>query len=388
MDALAARRAVREPAADAGTRSRRGHRWRRAIGRRLWCALGAVTCALGAVAATPDAGPAAPPPEAATRSPWLLVPLVSSSPKLGTSLGAMIGYVRRLDAVSPPSVLLLQGSRSSTQSTVLAAGGKFYWNEDRDRLFVGLVGGTIHNDYQDFVGSGQEVRTEEDLRAFVVRYLHRVAPHWMLGVQGLKSNYAIDGEDAVSSIIIDQVGLVGSEAAGVGLVLQFDTRDNVNNPSRGTLGLVHNIAYRERLGGDNDYDALNADLRHFLPTGPANVVALHASARWTWDAPTANQSSIEMRGYTRGQYLGRNSLTLEAEDRYMFRPRWGAKLFGGVTCLYGKGRSCGEREQLYPMVGTGVFYLVKPEAGMVVAAEFAKGKGENRGFYLRFGQPF
>jgi hypothetical protein len=94
-----------------------------------------------------------------------------------------------------------------------------------------------------------------------------------------------------------------------------------------------------------------------------------------------------MRGYTRGQYLGKNVFTLEAENRYMFRPQWGAKAFAGLSCLYGDGLSC-SGDNLFPMVGVGVFYILKPKENMLISAEFAKGNGDNQGFYLRFGHPF
>lgn len=78
---------------------------------------------------------------------------------------------------------------------------------------------------------------------------------------------------------------------------------------------------------------------------------------------------------------------LEVENRYMFEPLWGAKAFAGAACLYGDGKNC-SGDQIYPMVRAGDFYIIKPEANMVVSAEFAKGKSDNRGLYLTFGHRF
>jgi hypothetical protein len=337
--------------------------------------------------ATAHAAAEVPAADGRARSPWLFVPLVSSGPKLGTSAGALAGYVQRVDEGSQPSMLALKVSRSNTRSTVYALGGKLFWHQDRDRLFGAVVGGTIHNAYQDFGGTGGEVNTREDVRGFFLRYLHGWTPHWFIGAQASRSNYGIEGEDAVSSTVLDEFGIVGSTAVGIGLVALYDTRDNVGNASRGVMAQLDNFAFRDRFGGDDDYDAVNFELRVYRRTGADNVVALRASARWTRDAPPSRESTIEMRGYTRGQYLGRHATALEVEDRYMFRPRWGAKAFGGVTCLYGDGAHCG-RDQLYPMLGAGVFFIVKPADNMLVSAEYAKGSGENHGFYLRFGQPF
>jgi outer membrane protein assembly factor BamA len=321
------------------------------------------------------------------RSPWLLVPLVSSSPKLGSSVGLMAGYLTKFDANSSSSTIGIQAQRSNTDSETLALFARLYFNGDRDRVVAAVTYGEIHNDYQDFNGSGVQVRSDENIRGYFGRYQHEIAPHWFIGAQVAKGNYAIDGEDPVSVDILNQVGITGAVSAGVGLVVLYDTRDNVNNPTNGMQLNLHNLAFRKIMGGENEYDTYNADVRWYHRTGSNNVVALHGAAGWTQDAPAANQSSISMRGYTRGQYLGKNVLTLEAENRYMFRPQWGAKAFAGLSCLYGDGLSC-SGDNLFPMVGVGVFYILKPKENMLVSAEFAKGNGDNQGFYLRFGHPF
>lgn len=324
--------------------------------------------------------------EAKKHSPWLFVPLVSSNPKLGTSLGAMVGYVRLLDPESEPSMLAIQGQRSNTESSTVGFGGKLFWGANAHQMQFGAVGGKVTNDYLDFLGTGEEVRSDEDLRGYFLRYQHRVRPNWYLGGQALYSNYDVEGSDPSSSQILDLAGLTGSVSSGIGLITSYDTRDNTSSPTEGMLFQLHNFAFRDGFGSDDDYDALTGEIKWFASTSDVNVVVLHGKLRMTADAPTSKQSTVELRGYTRGQYLGRNALTLEAEDRYMFKPRWGAKAFAGVSCLYGDGQACGD--QIYPMVGGGVFYVVKPEAHMVISAEFAKGNGDNRGFYLNFGHRF
>jgi len=47
-----------------------------------------------------------------------------------------------------------------------------------------------------------------------------------------------------------------------------------------------------------------------------------------------------------------------------------------------------DQRNWYPAIGAGVQYLIKPEDRLVVTMDFAKGKADNSGFYLRFGQSF
>src|SRR3954468_18024608 len=59
--------------------------------------------------AAPDEAKEAP-------SPWLLLPTFSNNPKLGTSLGALAGYVRKFDAESQVSIFGVSTQYTSTDS--------------------------------------------------------------------------------------------------------------------------------------------------------------------------------------------------------------------------------------------------------------------------------
>src|SRR5688572_27773450 len=55
------------------------------------------------------------------RSPWLLVPLFSSSPKLGTALGGLAAYMHTFDAESRLSLFGLTYRYTSTHSQIFSA---------------------------------------------------------------------------------------------------------------------------------------------------------------------------------------------------------------------------------------------------------------------------
>ena len=95
-------------------------------------ALAALPC-LAAFAQTEGASDADSTQGKQARSPWLFVPLISSNPKLGTSLGGMVGYIHKFDEESEPSLVALQGQGSNTSSATMGLGGKLYWNQNTDR---------------------------------------------------------------------------------------------------------------------------------------------------------------------------------------------------------------------------------------------------------------
>jgi len=331
----------------------------------------------------PDASAAGKP-----ESPWLLTPLVSSAPKFGTSIGALGAYLKNFDEKSPVSMFGTAISYSDTDSAMIAAFANTYFDNDRQRLVAGLIAGEINNEYADFLGTGYPVKTTDNIHAAFIRYLYRVKYDWFLGPQILSTNYAISGNDWFSQELLARIGLTGFDSNGIGLVVQRDTRDNQNSPSSGSLFNVNNIAYRESLGGDIDFDAYAASFRKYFAHGNGHVLAARIDGRWTSDAPPAGYSSVRLRGYTFGQYLAPNATLLEVEERHHIKGRWGATAFLGIECLYGNGEGCGDGKNLYPAGGAGITYVLKPEEKMVARAEVAIGEGENQGFYLKFGYEF
>lgn len=333
-----------------------------------------------------DDTPEDPPAETTKTSKWFGTPLVSSDPKVSTSVGALAGYMYSFDEVSPPSIFAATGTYSTTDSWFLGVFAKTHFGKDRHRLTTGAFTGIIRNDYSDFLGSGLPVQTTDDLTAYALRYVTRVYGHWYVGPQAVSTNYIISGDDAFSSGIIELIGLTGFDSNGLGLLAQYDTRDNQYSPSSGQVFEVHNMAFREALGGDVSFDAYHADYQYYHLHGKGHVLALHAKGRWTDDAPPSGYSSVDLRGYTRGQYLAPHMTLAEVEERFVLTQKWGLAAFAGLAVLYGGDRDSSE-DQLFPAGGGGVRYKLNDE-GLVVRTELAVGKDDNWGFYLQFGQPF
>lgn len=321
-------------------------------------------------------------------SPWLLTPLLSSGPKLGTSAGGLAGYLYHFDAESPVSTFAVGGTYSTTNSYVTALGANLYFDRDRQRLIAGAAIGKINNEYNDFLGTGAQVSTTGELKAAFVRYLYRVGAYWFVGAQAVSTNYAVVGDDLFSDAFLQFIGLYGFKSNGIGAVVQRDSRDNQNSPETGSSLQIYNLAFRKGLGGDENFDVYTLKYRIYLKNLGANVLALRTDSRWTKDAPVGGYSSINLPGYTMGQYLGPHSSLIEAEERMPIAGAFGVDIAAGVGCLYGEDMSCTDSDNVFPSVSAGISYLIKPEEKMVIRADVGAGKDDNIGFYLKFGQPF
>lgn len=321
-------------------------------------------------------------------SPWLFAPILSSAPKLGTSAGAMAGYIYKFDKASPASIFMLRGTYSTTDSFFTALGGKMYFDEDNQRLIVAGVYGEVNNEYNDFLGTGQKFKTTDNVHALFTRYQHRITDDWFIGAQIVMTNYTITGSSDLSDGFLEFIGLNGFQSNGAGLLIERDTRDNQNSPSSGSTFLLNNFSYREAFGGKENFDVYMLKFRKYFQHFKNYVLAVRLDGRWTSDAPAGAYSTVNLRGYTVGQYLAPHMTTLEVEERIPFTPKWGGEIFSGVASLYGNNSSSDNDANWYPSIGTGINYMLKEKEKMVIRADIAAGKAGSYAFYLQFRRAF
>jgi len=201
-------------------------------------------------------------------------------------------------------------------------------------------------------------------------------------------NFAIAGQSPFDDQVLDIVGIQPFKSAGAGLVVQNDSRDNENMPASGWLLNVNNIAFRESLGGDFDYDVYRLDFRYYMGHGKGNVLAVRQLNHLTHDAVAAARAPVQLRGYKIGQFTGEYMSSIEAEERFRLGEKFTATLFVGVACLYGSGQDCTASANVYPAGGAGVQYILKPKEGIVLNLEYAKGKNDDYGVYLKMGYAY
>jgi hypothetical protein len=297
----------------------------------------------------------------------------------------MGAYVTKFDPGSQVSIFGLAAQYTDTDSATAAAIGRTSFGADHHRISMLAVAGKIKNDYDDYLGTGMPLKSEDNIRSVLARYLYRFKGDWFVGGQFVVTNYHIVGQTALDDDVLNTFGLTGFESGGVGLAVLHDSRDVQDKPSRGWLLNLNNVAYRESIAGSNNFDVYRLDYRGFWTHGDGNVVAVRQSNQWTVDAPPSAYAPVMLRGYTMGEYLGENMSSLEVEDRYRLAERWTATFFAGVACLYGAGLTCGDSDNVYPSAGFGVQFVLKPELGLVANLEYAQAKDGNNAVIFKMG---
>ena len=167
--------------------------------------------------------------------PWLITPDPFGGPQARRQR-------RRVDCLLKATGCRVHAVYDRTDHFVLRHrlfdGGAFsqlYWGADTRRLSLLAATAEINNEYDDFLGTGQAVKTQDNVHTYGFRYLHQLRKGgWFGGIQGISTNYAV-GADGLLEGLMTQVGLAGFDATGLGLVFQHDTMNHQRDPSAGHL---------------------------------------------------------------------------------------------------------------------------------------------------------
>ena len=318
-------------------------------------------------------------------SPWMVVPLVSSNPKLGTSFGAMGAYLRSFDPASRVSLFGVNYQYTSTNSTIAAAFARTSFGADHHRINVVAAFGYVKNDYEDFLGSGQQLKTNDHVKAVTGRYLYRLKGDWFIGARGVAADYQVLGESADDDLVLETLGVEGFDSAALGAVLIHDSRNNQDMPTRGWYLELNNLAYREALGGSASFDAYRADVRGFWRHGGGHVLAFRQFNWLTSDAPGPRSRPSSCAATRAASSWRRTCRRWKPRSASPWARAGAPRFFAGVTGLYGASGAFSASNGFYPTVGAGVQFVIKPVQRMLVNLEYAHGVEDNQALLVRFG---
>ena len=111
--------------------------------------------------------------------------MFSSSPKLGTALGGLGAYMHVFDPESRVSLFGATYRYTSTHSQIFSAFARTSSGADHHRIVLITAFGLIKNDYDDYLGTGQPLKTDDDLKALAGRYLFRAKETGSLAPKGV-----------------------------------------------------------------------------------------------------------------------------------------------------------------------------------------------------------
>lgn len=333
----------------------------------------------------------------APRNVFIPIPVIFYTPETELALGVAPSYVYRPPGSSvddrPSSFdgMLLFTTRSQF---IAALGGNHYWDRERQQA----TGGVLYRKFPDeFYGVGNDTPNESETytdegTALALDYLLRIVPRLRVGAGFVYAASSItetqgDGELADASI----PGSSGGQVAGLGLRLNFDSRDNINYPRRGGLYDFSWHVYGNALGADFELNTVGLDLRQYVPLAERHLFALRVLGSTSGgNVPFQLMPSLGgqnlMRGYFAGRFRDRKAVSAQCEVRLAVWRRLGSTIFGSFGQVAARDEPLAVN-RLHYAYGFGLRVLLVRQEGLNLRFDWGFGEDQS-GFYFGLGEAF
>ena len=189
----------------------------------------------------------------------------------------------------------------------------------------------------------------------------------------------------------DIAGSRGGLIAGVGAMLDWDTRDSVLFPLRGAYLQLSADAYGSAAGSDFTFSRLEIDLRRYLPMGPRRVLAVQAYLVSTGgEVPFYKLALLGgeslLRGYFKGRFRDKGLFLIQGEYRALITKRIGVAGFAGLADVFPGFAHLGGGKLKFS-AGSGLRYVINKRDGATVRLDLAWGQ-ESFGLYVTAQEAF
>ncbi len=260
--------------------------------------------------------------------------------------------------------------------------GKFLFAKFPD-FFYGVGNQTEQKDEELYNANNFNIKTQ---------FMRQIFDNFYAGL--MYNFYYLGNIDKEAGGILDTAGIVGSNggiSSGIGIILQWDTRDFNLNSSRGHFIELATRHYRDYLGSDFIYNILELEALKFFTLAPKHILGLQFQGRFSNREVPFQQLSLLggdklMRGYYRGRYRDKVLYAAQMEYRWQFYKRFGMVVFGGLGDVSEEFNSF-DFSDVKPSYGFGLRYMILPKRKVNLRLDFGFGR-ETHGIYINITEAF
>jgi len=340
-------------------------------------------------------------------SDWLLnhrgflpVPIIITEPALGYGGGVALAFFHRPEGSAAtrttasgktrfiaPNIYGVMGMKTENGSHAYGAGAMLHFDEDRWRYKGGVGKASLNLDFytQGRFFPVQEIGYNVDGLASFQQVMRRIGDDdFFIGATWIYMDMDIAFDvDSDRQFFTDKE--LTQKSSGLGLTLEYDTRDNPFTPSSGWTGVFDGNFYREAFGGDVDFDSYRAHVFAYQPLWDKRLIVggrldLRAVEG---DVPFYRLPYVDMRGIAAGRYQDQRAAMLETELRWNLTPRWALIGFLGAGRAWGRHDSFSDATTAVAK-GAGFRYLLARKLGLYGGLDYAWGP-EDHTFYIQMG---
>ena len=323
---------------------------------------------------------------------FIPVPIIITEPSVGYGGGVALVYLHdnllgkktKSGRRVPPSISGIIGAATENGTKI---GGAFhigYWREDtiRTTTYIGYpdIFIDIYKDDNAIAMNMKGFFAYQNVKFRVSESDFFIGASYMYIAPDISFDLPLLEQDFGKTVNISSVGLLAD----------FDTRDNKISPNKGMYLSAKALFYDKNLGSDYTLQRYKASTLFF------NQLSKQFNLDFNLIGETVNGEKIPpyllpfvmMRGIPIMRYQGESILSLETQLTYRFKPRWSALVFGGVARTFGtqvltQSIDFKDAPNIYAG-GVGFRYLIAKKFGLRMGIDIAKSKND-KAFYIQFG---
>jgi outer membrane protein assembly factor BamA len=330
-------------------------------------------------------------------SSYIFLPAIYYTPETKWAYGIVFSYYfynEGKDSLSRPSSFTPVFIYTQKKQIISELGFDVYYQKQVYHLFGGVGYQKFPN---SFFGIGnnsskhEETYTPKKLYT-EISFLKNIYPGIDAGIRytfkdSRLSKFEKDGLLATSDI----PGQDGGTVSGAGIVVDYDTRDNIYYPSKGHYYQLSALFFGSLLGSDYAYNSLNMDFRQYISLYSDHILALQSYANFIdGNAPFYNYSEFGgsniMRGYFEGRFRDKHTVVLQSEYRKYIAYGIGLVAFGGLGQVMPDLNSFQLSAFKYA-VGAGLRFMIDDAEKLNIRFDYGITK-DSSGFYINFTEAF
>ena len=326
-----------------------------------------------------------------------IVPLITSSPLLGTGVGAAASYLYSTDGEnSSKSQLKIGGQYSNTESyNLFAANNAFF----RNNSIISTTLASYSSVNNEFATAGDDAEYNVSSVAISELLLYEAWENFYIGGMISYKKIINDPTNASGEDFIDQNGILDQEAGDFGFAVSYDTRKNKYFPSSATWVTLRLNTAPSWLGAEDDYYYTILNARYYAK-------GFNDGDVWAWQfygqyssektpdtgLPTLSGKSL-LRGFPAGKFKALYLSGIQTEYRYQIpNTRFRLVAFAGVAHLsggsYGAHGSSRDDDGWYSAGGVGARYAIQPKTGVDLRLDLVTTSDNEQSIYVMLGQSF
>jgi len=323
-------------------------------------------------------------------------PFYNPEMSLGVGVSAIGLYqVDPNDTVSELSSLIINGFASVNGSVGVVIENKTFLNEDRQRFYFNIQ---LTDAPDVYYGVGYTDNHVDDNKIDYNYQQFSANPMWLQRLNdksfagiGFDFNYSSGGHFDSADSSVDYSELAeSSRSVGANILINYDSRDYVLNPSDGRLLQMNSYLYRQFLGSKTDFEVYDLMYSEYMPiAGYSDVLAWQVRTRLThgdvpWDQLSKVGGGNLLRGYNIGRYRDKQMLLAQVEYRMDLTGRHGMVFWSGIGMV---AEQIGDfsSDEILPSNGLGYRFEVKPRVNLRLDLAFANSE---TGFYFNVNEAF